>query len=398
MKALLIFLAVSSALGHYLDKARRGGPFRGHRSLVDEELAYEAGREEGGADDSEVPRMLDLDDPSDQEHMRNFKKIAADIALFEEEYAKCLKDIPDFEFTETRVEECVGRNFVKVVIDIKYITMKVLSRSDTKIREKFIATCYVPAGADEDFSVGCDFLEKDVLDLLWNGLDFIKIVEANKDKYLKEYGKIPMDDYRKVIDSLADLSAEVFELLEEVDSHKEVTILRLKTLVDDITKVLIEEAKKNPHKVLPPELKHMIEITEEVEDDGVPRIDPDLLPPPQVPNADPQDFAVTPEQARKLTGHQTINHEDLRNLRLREIQQKIAQKKMLSPSSYELSLFSGKKVVIDPRKLSAQTPKLKPNSAIMNLRLRPHERISDLKFKSVHKTNFKKQRPLRRGY
>lgn len=37
---------------------------------------------------------------------------------------------------------------------------------------------------------------------------------------------------------IENLSTEFFELIDEVDSHKEVTLLRLKTLIDDRTNLL----------------------------------------------------------------------------------------------------------------------------------------------------------------
>lgn len=93
------------------------------------------------------------------------------------------------------MNECVGKNFIKVVLDIKYVTLKIMARADTKIRKYFIDLCYTPAGTVEEFSVGCDLMERDTLDMLWNGLDFVELLEINKDKYLIEYAKIPEDTF-----------------------------------------------------------------------------------------------------------------------------------------------------------------------------------------------------------
>lgn len=49
--------------------------------------------------------------------------------------------------------------------------------------------------------------------------------------------------------------------MDEVDSHKEVTLLRLKTLIDDRTRAIVQEAKMNPEKVQNKIINHQIEIT-----------------------------------------------------------------------------------------------------------------------------------------
>lgn len=248
--------------------------------------------------ESDVPNMLSFETLSEQEFMHNFKKISNDVYQYEEEYSNCIKDISDHEYTEQRIEECIGRNFIKVVLDIKYETLKIISRADTKVRKLFIEACYIPAGTVEEFSIGCDLMERDGLDLMWKGLDFVQLLQTNKEKYIREYAKIPYDEFRDIIDHLSDFAKKFFQLLDEVDSHKEVTILRLKTLIDDRTKLIVEEAKSNPDIVLPPEIKHKIEITEELVDPNA--ISIENLPPPQILNSNPKDFGLTvQDDARK---------------------------------------------------------------------------------------------------
>ncbi len=117
-----------------------------------------------------------------------------------------------------------------------------MARADTKARSFFIDLCYTPAGTIEEFSVGCDLMERDTIDMLWNGLDFVELLDINKDKYLLEYSRIPEKHFQEIMDKLKDFGKEFFELLDEIDSHKEVTILRLKTFIDDRTKIILENA------------------------------------------------------------------------------------------------------------------------------------------------------------
>ena len=234
------------------------------------------------------PNMIAFNDDSETEHMRNFKKISSDLKIYEEEYSECIKEIPMENYTEDKIDECIGANFIKVVLDIKYETLKIISRGDMKVRKFFIEHCYVPAGINEIFSMACDLMERDTLDMMWNGLDFVELLEMNKLKYIQEYGKIPYTNFKDIIELLDNFSKEFFELLDEVDSHKEVTILRLKTLIDDRTKLIIEEAKKHPDTIIPARIKHHIEITESIQNNNY--IDTDHLPHPHIENTNPEQF------------------------------------------------------------------------------------------------------------
>ena len=230
-----------------------------HEETHHEETQHEETIEHG----AELPHVK-FENGEEEEKTENYKKISEDLAVFEEEYSNCIKEIEDEEYTQEKIDECVGRNFIKVVLDIKYITLKIMAKLDTKMRRMFISECYDPAGVIEEFSVGCDVLEKDVLDMMWNGLEFVELVEINKEKYLFEYGKIPNDNFRSLFVQLELLSKEFFELLDEVDSHKEVIILRLKTLIDDRTKLILEKANEQEDFIRAPQsgIHHTIEITE----------------------------------------------------------------------------------------------------------------------------------------
>ena len=218
-----------------------------------------------GLDDDEPQQAtIAFDNNSEEEHMRNLIKISSDLKVYEDEYSACIKEIPDEEYCEDKIDECVGKNFIKVVLDIKYETLKTMARADTKIRKILIDNCYEQAGTNEEFSVGCDNLERDILDLAWNGLSFVELAETNRDKYLVEYGKVPVENFKKTIDGLTGLSKELFQIIDEIDAHKEVTILRLKTLIDDRTKLLLEEAKLHPDLIKPATIHHTIEITENI--------------------------------------------------------------------------------------------------------------------------------------
>lgn len=212
---------------------------------------------------SEENPSVHFDDNSELEHMRNFQAISGNLKAYEDEYMECLREIEDPDFSEDQVDGCIGRNFIKVIIDIKYVTMKTMSQADSKIRSLFIKDCYNNAFENEEFLVGCDVMERDVLNMMWTGLSFVEILHVNEEKYLYEYGKIPVNVWEDLNHKLEVFSHEFFELIDEIDSHKEVTILRLKNYIDDRIKLIAEaysEHMDDHHETK--EVHHSIDIVE----------------------------------------------------------------------------------------------------------------------------------------
>ncbi len=189
--------------------------------------------------DPELEQTVDFVNDSEREHLQNYKKISEDIKIYEDEYSDCIKDIPDEEYSEAKIEECAGKDLLKVKIDIKYEIMRIISKADSKVRDFFLNLCYIPAADDDVFSKGCDVFESDTLDLIWGGLNFVELIELNKDKYLQEYATLPETTVEDILTELVTFSEEFFELLNEVDNHKEITLLRIKTLIDDRTKLIV---------------------------------------------------------------------------------------------------------------------------------------------------------------
>ena len=235
------------------------------------------------------------------EHMRNFKKISADLLVYEAEYMDCLKSIPDEKYSQGRIDECLGPNYIKLMLDIKYETMRVISKADSRVKHFFLENCYKPAGRNEEYAKACDLFENDVLDLMWNGFDFVKLIELNRRKYTYDYATLNIITFKTILSLLEPIQHEFFELLNEIYAHKEVTFSRIKTLIDDRTKVIIAEAKRNPTLIQPKIISHNIEIEETV--DG-----PDFdyyknLPKQQIGGQDPSKYSVDLNNAfdRKLT-------------------------------------------------------------------------------------------------
>lgn len=87
------------------------------------------------------------------------------------------------------------------------------------------------------------------MDALWRGLPFNRILTVNTTKYMELVSEMDKETYLNLIEQFDGFAGEYFELIEEIDSHKEVTLLRLKNLIDDRTKIIVEEAKYNPEEM-----------------------------------------------------------------------------------------------------------------------------------------------------
>jgi len=83
------------------------------------------------------------------EVLHNFRKIAIDLKALENVYTECLMQIPDRLFTEDQIEECLGKDFKKFVLDVRFEILKTLSQADQRIRGFFIDGCYLTAGENE---------------------------------------------------------------------------------------------------------------------------------------------------------------------------------------------------------------------------------------------------------
>lgn len=99
--------------------------------------------------------------------------------------------------------------------------------------------CYVEAGEDEVKSNACDLVERDVLEALWKGLPFHRILKVNTNKYMNVEGEMENHTLTVLSEVFDNFAIEFFELLDEIDSHKDVTLLRLKQLIDDRTKTIV---------------------------------------------------------------------------------------------------------------------------------------------------------------
>ena len=169
---------------------------------------------------------------------------------------------------------------------------------------------------DETFAKSCDLVEKDMLDILWSCMDFLELIEVNRDKYLNEYSEMPLENFHHIISNLETFKEEFFELLDEIDAHKEVTLLRIKNHIDDRTKLIIQKHRDDPDNAPQPKIvKHYIQIEEQVHDpnfeitEKLPHFSIEGKPSDEEIDLEDEEAGDGVEEAEELEGEGLEDHE-----------------------------------------------------------------------------------------
>ena len=211
-----------------------------------------------------------------QTHNMYFKRIAENLSSMEEAYKDCIDELSDANFTEDSVDACVGKDMIYVLNDIDYERRQILARSDAKIRAYMKAYCYSASSSVAE-ATSCDLLERDVLTLLWEELNFSVLVSYHRSKYTVDAGQVSDGVFDKVVSYLQGMYNDLTELLDEIDDHSIISRANIKKAIDMRTRVIVEQAHENVRNPLPKIIKHTIEIEEKINDpnsvnvDNIPR-------------------------------------------------------------------------------------------------------------------------------
>lgn len=134
------------------------------------------------------------------------------------------------------------------------------------MRKIMIKDCYEEAGENVILSDACDLFEKDLTKLLWNELNAYELMLYNKEKYTFTYEKMTDDTFHTLVEGLRVIYYELSDLIDEIDTHRDVMVVRLKGHVDDRTNHIVGEAKAFADSPEPKIKKFAIEVTETVKD------------------------------------------------------------------------------------------------------------------------------------
>jgi len=217
-----------------------------------------------------LDRLLEEDETGDtrfefnvQTHNMYYKRISENLKAMENAYVQCLDSLSNNNYSEDTVESCVGKDMIYVINDIQYERKQIFGRADNKIRSYMIEYCYKTAEGDAG-SNSCDVLERDILELLWNELNFGALIDYHRPKYITEVAQVPEGTFDKIINYLSTLYTELVELLDEIDDHSVISRANLKKEIDMRTRVILEQAHENARNPLPKIIKHTIEIEEKI--------------------------------------------------------------------------------------------------------------------------------------
>jgi hypothetical protein len=217
-----------------------------------------------GIENDEPPAGIIIDEEDPSQQLKDFKKISHDISNYEEEYKNCIDEIDLRNWKQEFVDDCTGKDFIKITLDMQYETYKIISVTDQKVRNAMYKYCYLKAGKDLDYSYSCDLMEKDSLDFLWMAVDFVKILDINKIAYIEEYGVIPLNQFDKIVQEFKSFMNDFYQLLEEVEAHRNGLVLNIKEYIDQKTEeVLTLEKREGIH---PNHITKEIHVKETIDD------------------------------------------------------------------------------------------------------------------------------------
>ena len=119
-----------------------------------------------------------------------------------DKYKNCIEDISDASFSESNINRCVGEDLEFFHYDVIYEKYKIMASIDSRIKAELYDECFKIAGTEESFAQGCDEIQKDALDLMWQGFDFYNDIKNNGEIYTFTKGAIGKDNFINVLNQL----------------------------------------------------------------------------------------------------------------------------------------------------------------------------------------------------
>ena len=178
---------------------------------------------------------------SPMNHDSNYIKIADELKTYEAAYEACINHLSDNDFSDENVDACVGINYNYIYDDVDYVKSKLLARGDSAVRDFMIKNCYTVAGVDLVLSNACDLVEKDVINLLWNELNYASLLDYHRNKYMFEHSFMAEDIFNKILGDLTIIQKETGSLLAELYDHRQLTLDSLEKVISTRTSEILEK-------------------------------------------------------------------------------------------------------------------------------------------------------------
>lgn len=192
---------------------------------------------------------------------KSYISISADLKVYQNTYIDCLHNLSDLDFTQANIELCVGKDQHFVDDDISFFKRKVLSKSDSILQSRFFENCYKPAGVDLVLSSGCDLLQKDVMKLLWDEMNYYSLIDYHRNKYMFLHANLPDNMVEEMVLELKYLYQQQNSLFVELYNHSILTHQRIKDFIADRNLDIEEELEMNgPLERAPLSPEHIIKV------------------------------------------------------------------------------------------------------------------------------------------
>ena len=198
--------------------------------------------------------------------LRTYKRISHDFEKFNEKHKACFEKIDDKNFNEENITKCVGRNFNYVHNDLDYEVKKLLARVEKRIKGIMLEKCYKVGAGDIREINFCDLLEGDLIEMMWEGLNFYDIMDHHKSKYLYIYAEIPETVYEQIRLEIKTVHNNFSEILDEVLDHRRILIYKFKRYIDNRTKLILHRKAETIEDKPSTHFKSKITIDETVND------------------------------------------------------------------------------------------------------------------------------------
>jgi len=187
---------------------------------------------------NQSPGLINI---SPMNHDSNYLKIASELKSYEDAYSACINSLTDVDFSDDSVDACVGINYNYVYDDIDYEKSKILARGDSVIRDFMIQNCYTVAGVDLVLSNACDLVEKDVISLLWNELNYAALLDYHRNKYMFEHSFMNETIFNTILAEFQLIQNETSSLMVELYDHRQLTLDNLERLISTRTSEILKK-------------------------------------------------------------------------------------------------------------------------------------------------------------
>ena len=157
------------------------------------------------------------------------------------------------------------------------------------IRKYMIKGCYQPASRSKvmiEFEDGCDCLERDVLDLLWQEHNFHQVIQVNNILYTQIKGQLSLDHFYEIVSYIKINYENLQDIYESIEEQYLKSKADIKSAIDEksdrIRKEVQEKLKSGETDKI--EVKRKVHVTQSALGMLPPENSPEKYPIEKIPS------------------------------------------------------------------------------------------------------------------